>query len=61
MLLGMPLGKHFEHKLETSRIGMYEFTMVNSYVTLHIMMQFLMTHGPKNIYLHEVNIVHHNS
>jgi hypothetical protein len=40
---------------------MCESTVINSYAAVHIMMQFLMTHGLKNIYLHEANIVRHNS
>ena len=38
---------------------MYEFTVVNSSI-VHIMIQLLLTCGHKNIYLHEVNIVHNN-
>jgi hypothetical protein len=64
VLWGMPLGKLFEHyqKLpEDVGTGMCEFTMVNSSAAVHIMMQFLLTRGHKNICLHEANIVHHNS
>jgi hypothetical protein len=31
---------------------MYEFTVINSYAAVHIMMQFLMTHGLKKYYLY---------